>query len=715
MSQPLSMANQPADLPSEELEAILQNDELPLQQRAKIASHILGLNQSQPMKQPELSQEWKNWIVENKLLNVRDRDLVQGMVENGIEREIAQQAIDTITTDSSFQSESHASQRLKKLESIFEIKRKLAELSPNFGTIERRSHLSREEFLEKYYATNTPVILTNMMGNWDAMSLWSPEYLKTKYGNSPVEIQTKRNSDPNYEINTQQHKQTVKLSQYADMVVNGGETNDYYMVANNGNLEREDLKSLLDDIEMFPEFFDASQTKERVFFWFGPAGTVTPLHHDPMNLMMAHVYGRKRWRLISPDDTHLLYNNIGVFSDVDLENPDYEKYPLFKNVRVIETVLEPGEAIFVPVGWWHQVKGLDVSIALSFTNFIFPNEYTHQNPNIKPIDLAKSQVKSSISIVHHPGEPLTNEIVATTDKSYLVDEIHPGEPLIISFGFVSWDTPAQFDFYGRTKKLENLANRTVNRILVRDISNSWYHRGVPELGNNIDEVAAGLKQLIAQISPSQVITIGQSMGAYAAILFGQLLGADRVIAFGSLSFLESEKAKEIGDTRWLSVMSMLERDRPEVCYFDLLELCKNSLHSPDIQLFYGKKPDSETPGTINLDDFHATRLNELPNCTLHPYEESGHTIVKYLIDNKQIDRVLLKTLFDIQLETTEGNQPESLPGTWNEWILENLTQGVPPEQLTTILQQNGFAAADIKAAMDYGQIQHRFVGSKASV
>lgn len=680
----------------EQLEAFLANDALPIQERAIVASQVLERAQQQAQPQVELAEGWKQWIVENKLLGVRDRDLIEAMVDNGIDRQVAIQAVQTIDADSSVQTLSPEAQHLRKLESILEVKRKLATLSPNFGTIERRDRLTRAEFLAQYYATNTPVILTGMMNDWPAMSLWCPDYLKAKYGESWVQVQTNRNSDPNYEINTDRHKQTVQLKDYADWVVSGGETNDFYMVANNGNLEREDLKSLLDDIEMLPEFLDASKASQRVFFWFGPAGTITPLHHDPMNLMMAHVWGRKRWRLVSPEETPLLYNNVGVFSEVDLENPNLEKYPLFKNVRVIETVLEPGEIIFVPVGWWHQVKGLDPSIALSFTNFLFPNDFNYQNPNLPPVEPKKTAAIRS--------QKLTNEIVETTDAACLVDAVYPGEKLILSFGFVSWDSPPRFDFYGRTKKLENLAQKPLNRILVRDLGNSWYHRGIPGLGETVDEVAESLQQMIEKISPSQVIAIGQSMGAYAAILFGQLLGVDRVLAFGPLSFLNSQQAKDIGDTRWLSVMEDLERERPPVCYFDLLELCQKSDASPDLRIFYGKKPDPETPGEINLDDLHATRLNALPNCTLYPYEDSGHAIVKYLIDRKLIDRVLLEAIFDLKLQPP-ARSTTLLPDAWNVWIAENLSQGVPPHQLTSILQQNGFPDAHIKAAMDNAQIQ----------
>lgn len=328
------------------------------------------------------SDSWKRWIAENKFHGLQDAALLQAMVQNGIDAQIAKQAINSIPSDPCFQAGSNFLQLLRKLESLLQINQQLAQLSPHCGRIERRTRLSRAEFLSEYYAKNTPVIITEMMDNWPAMSKWSPQYLKENYGNVEVEIQADRNSDPNYEINCNNLKQTVTMSEYVDRVTEGGPSNDYYMVANNRNLEREELKGLMDDIEMFPQFLDGLNTSSRVFFWFGPAGTITPLHHDPVNLMMAHVYGRKRWKIISPQQTPMLYNYVGVFSKVDLENPDYNKYPLFKNVKIIDVVLEPGEVIFIPVGWWHHVKALDPSIAVSFTNFVFPNQYSWEDPNI---------------------------------------------------------------------------------------------------------------------------------------------------------------------------------------------------------------------------------------------------------------------------------------------------------------------------------------------
>ncbi|MGB7444046.1 MAG: cupin-like domain-containing protein [Coleofasciculaceae cyanobacterium] len=324
-----------------------------------------------------LSDEWYQWVIENKLRNIPADTLIQTMVDKGIDLHLATAAVNN--TDSEPLIEKDYLRLGHKLTSLVEIYQKLAELSANFGKIERRQKLSRQEFLENYYATNTPVIITEMMDDWQAMTLWSADYLKSNYGQAEVEIQVNRNSDPEYEINSNHHKKIVQLRDYVDLILRSRGTNDYYMVANNGNLEREELKGLLNEIKPLPEFLDKFNTRGRVFFWFGPAGTITPLHHDPLNLIMAHVSGHKRWRLISPNQTPLVYNHVGVFSQVDLENPDYDKYPLFKNVKVLEVVLEPGEMIFVPVGWWHQVKALDISIAVSFTNFVFPNQFNYQD------------------------------------------------------------------------------------------------------------------------------------------------------------------------------------------------------------------------------------------------------------------------------------------------------------------------------------------------
>jgi hypothetical protein len=223
----------------------------------------------------------------------------------------------------------------------------------------------------------------------------------------------------------------------------------------------------------------------------------------------------------------------------------------------------------------------------------------------------------------------------------LIDRVYPGHPLILSFGFLADEGRAPiFDFFGRTKKLEGRFDIRFNRILVRDLNNAWYHRGVTGLGLHVDEVASALRGLIQSIRPGRVLTIGQSMGGYAAILFGMLLDADRIVAFGSLSHLNPSEAVCYGDRRYLPWMEGVQADRPRSGYDDLTRLGKALDYRGELHLIFGTHPGNEDGLSSNHDAIHALRLARLPNVFLYPYPESRHAIVPWLIEHGQIDDLL---------------------------------------------------------------------------
>ncbi|KAI8883735.1 Clavaminate synthase-like protein [Backusella circina FSU 941] len=102
--------------------------------------------------------------------------------------------------------------------------------------------------------------------------------------------------------------------------------------------------------------------------WFGPAGTVSPLHQDPYHNLLAQVVGCKYIRLYSPDQTALMYPHEGLMtntSQVDLEKPDHTRFPQFKDASYVECILNPGELLYIPPKWWHYVKSLETSFSVS--------------------------------------------------------------------------------------------------------------------------------------------------------------------------------------------------------------------------------------------------------------------------------------------------------------------------------------------------------------
>ncbi|KAL8711336.1 MAG: hypothetical protein Q9220_004233 [cf. Caloplaca sp. 1 TL-2023] len=111
--------------------------------------------------------------------------------------------------------------------------------------------------------------------------------------------------------------------------------------------------------------------------WFGPAGTVSPLHTDPYHNILCQVVGKKYIRLYDPDQTAKLYPkgieeggvNMSNTSNVDAEGPADKieaEFPLFQQAAYVETILSEGECLYIPVGWWHYVRSLSVSFSVSF-------------------------------------------------------------------------------------------------------------------------------------------------------------------------------------------------------------------------------------------------------------------------------------------------------------------------------------------------------------
>ena len=151
-----------------------------------------------------------------------------------------------------------------------------------------------------------------------------------------------------------------------------------------------------------------SDDEDDVFFppepllniWLGPAGTVSPAHTDPHHNILAQVFGRKYVRLYAPDQTDALYpmgsekngaegeismhntSRVDVGLAVQLDEGDTSsnyrsewtkarakqasEFPLFEEAAYVESILEAGQCLYIPRGWWHYVWGLEPGASVSF-------------------------------------------------------------------------------------------------------------------------------------------------------------------------------------------------------------------------------------------------------------------------------------------------------------------------------------------------------------
>ncbi len=214
-------------------------------------------------------------------------------------------------------------------------------------------------------------MIAGAIADWPALAKWTPDYLRRTVGDAPVEFQGGRDEAGDFELAKDRHKRTAPFSAYLDLIeTNSG--NDAYVTAYNSAANQAAFAPLMADIRPIPSLLGPGEG----MLWVGPAGTFTPLHFDLTNNLLIQISGRKRVMLVSPNQTKLMANKRHVFGEVhDLEDPAcMARQPQAKDVRPYLVTLEPGDMLFIPVGWWHQVRGLDFSVMMTCANFLWPND-----------------------------------------------------------------------------------------------------------------------------------------------------------------------------------------------------------------------------------------------------------------------------------------------------------------------------------------------------
>lgn len=182
--------------------------------------------------------------------------------------------------------------------------------------------------------------------------------------------------------------------------------------------------------------------------WIGPANTVAQLHWDPEHNLFAQVRGRKLVILVPPKDAHLTspvffsirdlaqkpffikhknlwdrlsryafevtslektvrtavfrelisehltHEELSLLCDflldvnnchVDAGNLNTTEYPLFLKATRYETILEPGDILFLPYFWHHYVRSLEPSISINW--FFLPAELEKSVTSEWPVDI----------------------------------------------------------------------------------------------------------------------------------------------------------------------------------------------------------------------------------------------------------------------------------------------------------------------------------------
>jgi histone arginine demethylase JMJD6 len=231
--------------------------------------------------------------------------------------------------------------------------------------IDRRSNLTRREFVDEYQRPNKPVIFTDLTKDWIAREKYTLDYFRSEHGDRVAHIE----GTP------------YKLGDYIDLLEKATVDNPAPYPC---KLDlREDFKDLVKDVQPRPAVMYPDRTHSKLIprrfvggladleiFFGGPGSKFPYLHYDYLGLyaFIHQMHGDKEFTVYAPDQQEFLYVKKDEPWISEMENhqsPDLEKYPLYAQAKGIKFVAHAGETLFIPKLWYHTARSLTPTISVA--------------------------------------------------------------------------------------------------------------------------------------------------------------------------------------------------------------------------------------------------------------------------------------------------------------------------------------------------------------
>lgn len=218
--------------------------------------------------------------------------------------------------------------------------------------------ITRKEFEKNYLKPQKPVVLRGLWKQYPAYEKWTMDYFRETMGNIEVSLFSSLKANPSETLAVPHAK--MRFNEYLDLI----------------EKEPTDLRLFLFPVfkykpELLKDFGYPKITGRYLkipFMFFGPKQSITRMHQDidMSNVFLTQFAGKKRVVLFPPDQSELLYRlPFNVHSTVDIDKPDYETYPGLQFAKGMSTILEHGDTLFMPSGYWHHVEYLEGGFGLS--------------------------------------------------------------------------------------------------------------------------------------------------------------------------------------------------------------------------------------------------------------------------------------------------------------------------------------------------------------
>jgi hypothetical protein len=237
----------------------------------------------------------------------------------------------------------------------------------NLQPVDSYNVLDDETFLRQYYAPKKPVVMKDLAKKWPAYNKWNWGFFKSLVGEQKVALYNNVKSDAYTPINTADDYKT--FGAYIDMISAGPAGWRIFLF----NIF-DHAPQLIKDFT-WPEDMMKGFVKKYPMLFVGGEGSITHMHFD---IDMSHILhtqfmGRKRVLLFPYEEKDKLYRKpFEVLSLADFSNysggngnPDYNAFPALKHANGYEVILDHGDTLFMPAGYWHHMEYIDSGFAMS--------------------------------------------------------------------------------------------------------------------------------------------------------------------------------------------------------------------------------------------------------------------------------------------------------------------------------------------------------------
>lgn len=246
------------------------------------------------------------------------------------------------------------------------------------ASVARRNCPSYAEFRDEFLLPRKPVVISGALTRWNALSRWTPQFFKEKYGHVPLHVENQPYTLGGF-LPHKENGSPLTLGEFIDLALASSDENPAPYLRN-VHIEKF-LPELNADLQPPPEYFqpnwltgplarplDSRLHGGRFELYIGGKGGRFPvLHFDTWYIytLLSQIYGVKQYTLFAPDQTAFLYAQGNRSAIQNLDHVDLQKFPLYAQATPLRLELHAGEILFVPPGWWHTTKILTPSITVS--------------------------------------------------------------------------------------------------------------------------------------------------------------------------------------------------------------------------------------------------------------------------------------------------------------------------------------------------------------